>query len=125
MCGIAQDYYIHRVTTCEQRRHRVKKLLRLYPKWWEAGALLCVGVLPALLLSLLLGGQRGSVYFSSQELKDWQHPAVEVAQLPSQDSVVPVEIIRAKAHFKSPNEIDDDRKSTRLNSSHQLISYAV
>src|SRR5947208_10567988 len=35
------------------------------------------------------------------------------------------QMIRYRPHFRNPNKAAQDRKSTRLNSSHQIISYAV
>ena len=79
----------------------MKNYLRSLPKWWEVGTLLGVGVLPAAILFFFLRGQAAATP------QDWQAPAVEAIQLPPENGVVPVEINRAKAHFKSPSEIDE------------------
>jgi hypothetical protein len=83
----------------------MKRLLRLFPmKWWEMGTLLCVGVLPAIMLFFFLRGRAATQDATPQ---NWQVPAVEVTQLPMENDSIPVEINRAKAHFKSPSEIDE------------------
>jgi hypothetical protein len=100
----------------------MKNYLRSLPKWWEMGTLFCVGVLPALLLFSFLRGRASSQNAPPQ---DWQAPAVEVTQLPVENGVVPVEINRAKAHFKSPSEIDEIIAVVRNNTNKTILATSL
>ena len=84
----------------------MRKLQCLFLKWWKTSALFAVCVSP-IPLFFLLAGQRNQAVPPEQKSTNWQSPSVQVLQLPPEDGIIPVEIRRAKAHFNSPNEIED------------------
>src|SRR5438552_13712993 len=70
------------------------------------------------------GGVKYRYYLSSALLQGMAGGAGSVRRVPTAD--IEALVVRSvREHLKPVAPIDEDRKSTRLNSSHQIISYAV
>src|SRR5258708_13025988 len=81
-----------------------------------------IGLFPAILLGALIVAL--GFYFLVQGLGRRQKPAVTIDEYSRAREALDAVFVQTSA-IERIFSVEEDRKSTRLNSSHQIISYAV